>query len=479
MYSLRQKIKLSFEKFINLPPEKIFLSLALPFGLLFLFLIPPFQSFDEHSHFFRVFQLKSADIVGERVYPYGAGGYLPTNLIASSMELLDPLSPGEEPHEYRIDLLKKYFNTKPDFNSMTLANIPNTVVYSPIAYLPHILSTAISSGIFNFGVLQILYLARLAGFLVWLIAMFYMIKHIPFGKWALLTIGLIPTMIYEAVTINADTMTTILVFALVTLILYLYKTRDYLKPLDYALLAALCTAVNLAKPGYFIVTALILILAPKVNNKGLKRYIPLVGIAALAIVPFLIWNLIVKDFSVQIPLQFRPGIAINAKDQIHHLVQHPGDLISAFFLTNFTWISSSSTVSFIGAFGWGDYPLPVWMISLGLFLLFFSLIYSSKDEYIYVIKDRFVRKYFLTVALTLFIFLELLLYLTWTPVGARRIDGVQGRYLIPLVALLIPVLQTNVLRLQGDGVLRARIIIGGTLVMLLVSTALLIMRFWI
>jgi hypothetical protein len=30
----------------------------------------------------------------------------------------------------------------------------------------------------------------------------------------------------------------------------------------------------------------------------------------------------------------------------------------------------------------------------------------------------------------------LALYLTWTPVGAERIEGVQGRYLLPLLALL-------------------------------------------
>ena len=39
------------------------------------------------------------------------------------------------------------------------------------------------------------------------------------------------------------------------------------------------------------------------------------------------------------------------------------------------------------------------------------------------------------------------LYLTWTPVGMDRIDGIQGRYFIPLLPILLFVL-------PGSGVLR-------------------------
>ena len=31
----------------------------------------------------------------------------------------------------------------------------------------------------------------------------------------------------------------------------------------------------------------------------------------------------------------------------------------------------------------------------------------------------------------------LALYITWTPVGSSTIDGVQGRYFIPLIAVLV------------------------------------------
>jgi hypothetical protein len=39
------------------------------------------------------------------------------------------------------------------------------------------------------------------------------------------------------------------------------------------------------------------------------------------------------------------------------------------------------------------------------------------------------------------------LYLTWTPVGADRVDGIQGRYFIPLLPVLL-------FLLPGSGLLR-------------------------
>lgn len=50
--------------------------------------------------------------------------------------------------------------------------------------------------------------------------------------------------------------------------------------------------------------------------------------------------------------------------------------------------------------------------------------------------------------------LILLQYLTWTEVGHATVDGVQGRYLLPVLAILVPALPTLRLPAPADGVAR-------------------------
>ena len=43
--------------------EKIFVFLALIFGLLYVFILPPFQSVDEGNHFFRTYQISTGRFI--------------------------------------------------------------------------------------------------------------------------------------------------------------------------------------------------------------------------------------------------------------------------------------------------------------------------------------------------------------------------------------------------------------------------------
>lgn len=473
-------VKIRIKRFTELPPELIFVRLALPFGILFLFLIPPFQSPDEQVHFFRVFQLKQLDLRGERVYPHGAGAFLPNNFNQAAIDLVQQPAPGAELTKYDIKKAKEYLLQRPNSQNQALTNFPNTVVYSPVPYLIHIFGAFIADDVMHLGIVPIIYFMRLIGFLVWLVAMFFLIKLIPYGKWALVAIGLIPTMLYQAVTINADTFTTLIAFSFVTLVLYLFLHRDKLVGRDYALLLTTATLLNLAKPGYIIITAIALILVPKVSaSSRLRRILKIVGGLLIAAIPFLIWMYLVKDLSPEIPLQLKPGAHVDVGEQVANIIHRPIDLIYAYFISIFSNYGSGTLLGVVGSFGWIDYPLPIWMISIGLFLIVFSLIYASKEEFAKRIAGIRERRWMLAVFVASVLFLMLVLYVTWTPVGLRRVDGFQGRYLIPLIPLLIPVLQSRKFAFKdGDG-LRANIIVLGSSLMLSFSILFLAMRFWI
>ena len=63
-------------KIKEIAPEKIFLILSLVFGLLFVFITPPFQSPDENSHFLKAYSVSKGKFFPE-VQNKKLGNYFP------------------------------------------------------------------------------------------------------------------------------------------------------------------------------------------------------------------------------------------------------------------------------------------------------------------------------------------------------------------------------------------------------------------
>lgn len=47
--------------------EKLFVLIALFFGILFVFILPPFQSVDEGMHFFRTYQISEGKFISQNI----------------------------------------------------------------------------------------------------------------------------------------------------------------------------------------------------------------------------------------------------------------------------------------------------------------------------------------------------------------------------------------------------------------------------
>ena len=52
---------------VNLSLEKLFVILALFFGILYVFILPPFQSVDEGMHFFRTYQISEGHMREKKI----------------------------------------------------------------------------------------------------------------------------------------------------------------------------------------------------------------------------------------------------------------------------------------------------------------------------------------------------------------------------------------------------------------------------
>jgi uncharacterized membrane protein len=86
----------------------------------------------------------------------------------------------------------------------------------------------------------------------------------------------------------------------------------------------------------------------------------------------------------------------------------------------------------IGTFGWANLPLPGWIVLgyAGVFLATLCTVESSELGL-----GLPLRLFLLCLAATGTLAIQLLIYMNWNAVGAEKIEGVQGRYLIPFALI--------------------------------------------
>jgi uncharacterized membrane protein len=104
----------------------------------------------------------------------------------------------------------------------------------------------------------------------------------------------------------------------------------------------------------------------------------------------------------------------------------------AFVRTYITGLSDNIMREVIGRYGLAY--LPAWISYAGTLLLAFTLFLKERDA------DwkpkRGLRAWFIGVAFLSLAAISVLMYASWSAVRAGYIDGVQGRYFIPLLFLL-------------------------------------------
>ncbi len=380
-----------------------------------LIFLPPFAAPDEPAHFYRAYQISKLNLTSHTTNEGALGGIvlkIPPNKLFSNWKL-----------------------TNDEFVSF-----PNTAVYSPAGYLPQ--STGI--GLARTAKLPVGYMVLLGRFfnlLTYILLVFIAIRLVPFGKWVYCVIGLFPVAIQQAASLSIDGITIGLCFILIALLQKLFYQKNKITNQEIAWLLLLASGIALTKPNG-LVLLIPLIFLPKSLFINIKQKISIIGGAILAAVTsYFMWSEVIKLKHYNTNSSQTIGLLnVNPSDQLSFILKSPivffkvlfksfifqgtgGDAKPDFYLT-----------SMYGYFSNFLYKLPLSLLIMGYVLLFIVLITKEKDE-------KINTSYLLSQTSTFLLAIlgvAVALYLVWTPVGAPQIEGIQGRYFIPFLPLLIP-----------------------------------------
>jgi uncharacterized membrane protein len=121
---------------------------------------------------------------------------------------------------------------------------------------------------------------------------------------------------------------------------------------------------------------------------------------------------------------------VSVAGQFDHLLAHPFSLPAAMAYTA-SARGMEVLRSAVGIMGWVDTPMPPWYFWAAAIVLAFAVVAPGN-------RGAWPRPALLAMV-TIIAFVMALcgaLYVSWTPVAAQRIEGLQGRYFLPILPLL-------------------------------------------
>lgn len=418
--------------------EYIYLTIALFFGALFIFLIPPFQSPDEDSHFKKSYMVSTGHFLpednGEHI-----GNYFPSNMLVYIDGKLSYIGNRDKKYSYSSNVLDNQTLVKSD--DKTFVNY-STVGVNPLIYvipaLGIIMAKVVSVIIgLPITITNLLYGGRILSLLMYTLITFFAIKTTPRFKRSMTAIALMPMSIFLYSCISYDPLLISMTFLLFSIALK-YKFDNKISKISNKdlFLIALIVLIYVNLKYIYSLNLLILFIIPKNKilledkKKTLKKYGTWLFLVVLAY--FIIK---IPNYMVNVS-KYSTSSAIISK-QKSFVLSHPFDYIGIYFKelfgNRFAYISG-----FVGTLGLIDTFLPIFIIIGYILFIILSFIVDGSEYNKNLNILHKVIAFLIPFGIISLAFLGM--YICWTPlvigVKANRISGVQGRYFIPAILML-------------------------------------------
>jgi uncharacterized membrane protein len=415
----------------------VLLVLAGSFGILFVFLTPPFQAPDEYDHFHRAFQVSEGHLLETRNGP-DAGGFLPKSLLTlqNQVSFDMPHHPQVKQNVATLWAMRKLPLNPDDRRFMRFP------WYGPTNYFPQAAGIAIARAL-GAGPLLMHYAGRLGNLLVWTLIMFSAVRLIPVMKWTLALLALMPMSLWLAATLSADAMVDSLCFLFVAVTLrFAVGDESPMNGRRAIALVALAAAIALAKTAYLPITLLTLTIPAKKFGGRSRYWLFFALVLGVGFAVNIAWTLSTyTDF-------VNPGRSPSAQavyilhHPIHVLGEYVGQLFSLAFLS-----------SIIGKLGWYDTRLARPLVACYAAVLVWSAWMAGVPA---VRLSGRQKSIIALAAVAMWLAVFLIMDLAFTNVGATGVTSLQGRYLIPLTPLVFLLLCPKIaLRCRERGAILA------------------------
>ncbi len=419
-----------FENF-RVKEEYLFVLVALLFGVLFAFLNPPAQSNDEDRHFYNAYGKSEGHFLPEKKGDE-VGYMLPKSLLeaVSTYQGIN-FNEGQKIKKSTVDNYAK-INLNP--NNREFYNHTNFAI-NPISYLPYIIGINIGK-IINSNPISLLWSARISGLIFYIIIIFFAIRHIPVYKGVIMLVALSPMSLYQAASVTYDLMAISLSYLLIALFIKFAINETQLRKSDIIWLVVIAFFQRFAKDGYILIPFLLLIV-PQNRFKSKAFYYGLFAYFILLIfLPDLTWGAMLKSMNYGKGRVFQNDFLFNTSMNISYHLSHPFSAIWHIF-QNILAQGKEWMYGIFARFGYA-YVIPSkFVITLHILVLLSLALFDSKKDIKLSNKIKYIS---LIIGILSALLIIVGFLIIGSPVGSHFVFGLQGRYFLPIIPLLLLVI---------------------------------------
>ena len=408
--------------------EKLFLVMAIPLGMIYIFMMVPLAIPDEQVHYQTAYQLSSILCfrpgmgIAEHFDYNGLGGHynLTSGYDRVMRDLLAPLNSGEEMP------LRFHYN----------------LTY-PVMYLPQAIGLALGR-LLGGNFVRIFLTGRIFNLLFYALCVYWAIRLTPKYKTLFMMTGLMPMAIHQAASFSYDAFNiggALLLFALVFRSA-LGKGRIIFR--EFALIILVGVLLIPAKPtNYPLLLVYLLIPAERFQSKKQKcLWLIAAWVLTLAIVLLIqIGGITSAASSTETNWEGKQNYTIA------YALAHPLET-AKIYLNTIRLYGRELFYQIIGSVMAGQtMPMPGKYVKVYLLLLLLCILHQGNDNKVIPWRDRAVC--FGSVALSVLLTMTTM-FLAWTSIDKETIQGLQGRYFIPCFPLALICLDNDIIRIHRD-----------------------------
>ena len=397
-------------------------------GCIYIFVLPPFTVPDESAHIVTVYS-KSSKLLGKEVTDEGG------KVIADSNMGLYFIREEYPTKESYIRFVKGALGKNSDVIT-TKESLANPLNVKAVGYIPQIVGVSIARILKGSGE-QILLIGRLFALLWYCFVMYFAIQIFPLNKMILFAVGLLPMTMQQVCSLSYDSVLLGLCFFLISYILWLIYTKEVVELKDVLILVCVVSGIVMIKYIYIPIIGLLLFIPKhKINFRVDRKKIAVSMFGMLSMFEIgskmtLITEAAAKNMQIR-----SDGLY---KYSIGYVISNLGDTLIVVTRTVFEKISFFVESMIANPLGWVEIQLPNIIVLGFAIVLIFSAIPNHRSPKI--TKRMMVTAGFIVVIVSGLVLAAMLI--SYTYVGADTILGVQGRYFLPVLPLVLLIVQGN------------------------------------
>lgn len=414
--------------------EKLAFILVLLFGVNYLILITPLSPPDEMYHYKSAYKLSNIlmlDINNKDTgdsQDFNYTGYVGHYNISSGYSRI----------------INGIFEQRQSSQQINIAEDSDSLSY-PIQYLPQ--SVGIFFGrLLHLNFIWVFYLGRLFNLLTFAILIYFSVKIIPYLKSSVILIALLPMTLQQSASYSYDVFINGIAILLVACILDSSVKTNKMGRNEYLRILILGALLAPAKLVYSVLLLMVFIIPLKRFDNKKDYLIKIFGIFSIAVVAIALIRMpdVIRGLgnsSNQISLNQEGAHNYTISYVLNNPINTTKIFINTIYNKGLYYINTTVGQLLSGL------TLPVNMFYINTFILLLIASAIKRDDYISNIN---IHKKVLIIASVVIIILLVMLsmFLCWTSDFRNIIEGVQGRYFIPVILPLLVVVNNKRIKIS-------------------------------